>query len=147
MLPYLPDERRGCRVSHLYSETSLCVVSSISRIERGNALPFPLPAQIHKAARTEKGHLVRPTLGPPSNIRQSGTSAATLQLATSARRWQCAIRLAKCMIAFSVAAGLTIRQQWAEETSATWVKKMAHPRHHTRSNSSVFIMRRDRKLH
>lgn len=32
-----------------------------------------------------KGHLVRPTLGPPFNIRPSGTSPATLRLATSAR--------------------------------------------------------------
>ncbi|KAJ0128899.1 hypothetical protein HZ326_28011 [Fusarium oxysporum f. sp. albedinis] len=81
-------------------------------------------AKIHKAARTEKGHLARPTLGPPSNIRQSGTSPATLQLVTSARRWQCAIRLAKCMIAFSVAAGLSVRLQWAEETSATLVERI-----------------------
>ncbi|KAJ0141202.1 hypothetical protein HZ326_15934 [Fusarium oxysporum f. sp. albedinis] len=45
-------------------------------------------AKIHKAARTEKGHLIRSTLRPPSNMRQSGTSNATLQLATSARlRW------------------------------------------------------------
>ncbi|KAJ0135328.1 2-amino-3-carboxymuconate-6-semialdehyde decarboxylase [Fusarium oxysporum f. sp. albedinis] len=41
-------------------------------------------AKVHMAARTEKGHLVRPTLGPP-NIPQLGTSPATLQLATSAR--------------------------------------------------------------
>jgi hypothetical protein len=30
-------------------------------------------------------------------------------------------------------------------SSTTLVEKMAHARHHTRSNSSVFIMRRDRK--
>jgi hypothetical protein len=46
MLPYLPDERRGCRVFLSYTETSLYVMSSISRTERGNALPFPLPAYI-----------------------------------------------------------------------------------------------------
>jgi hypothetical protein len=42
-------------------------------------------AKVHKAARTEKGHCSGQTLGPLSNIRQSGTSPATLQLATSAQ--------------------------------------------------------------
>ncbi|KAJ0132669.1 hypothetical protein HZ326_24249 [Fusarium oxysporum f. sp. albedinis] len=53
-------------------------------------------AKIHKAARTEKGHLVRPTLESLSNIRQWGTSLAILQLATSAR--QCGCRF-KCQAA------------------------------------------------
>jgi hypothetical protein len=123
----------------LKPNSSKCSVSYLRRLKRCLLLTI-WGGKVHKAARMEKGHLIRPTLGPLLNIRQS-------QLATSAQRWQYAIRLAKCMIAFSVAAGLSIRQQWVEETSDTLVEKMAHPRHHTRSNLSVFIMRRDSKLH
>jgi hypothetical protein len=85
-------------------------------------------AKIHKAARTEKGHLVRPTtLGPPSHGRQLMSCPCKLAASHLSSTKQCAIRLAKCMIAFSVAAGLSIRQQWADETSATLVDEMAHP--------------------
>jgi hypothetical protein len=128
-------EFRPCKPPPTWKCSSITLVGGICNCGRAVAISAPLRmiyriinnAKIHKAARTEIRHLVRPTLGPPPNIRQLGTSPATLQLATSAGRWQCAIRLANCMIAFSVAAGLSIRQQWAEETSATLVEKIAHP--------------------